>query len=551
VNPATTISTTSFQIYFYNVNNQLVEYITSGLSVQMTTAASFSALSIIPNNTVNSALTSLSVTFNVPSLAYQNNTMLVLTFPSIISLSNIVCGIISSNILAINQCSIYSNTVKVYFSYNSLSTSTSTKLSIGPYDNFPSLQSYSIQADLYGDSFGQSKLCSNANSPITLYNTRLGVTGVSSFSFSNAVLFSSSNMIINFANSSSSLFSSMTIKFPPDFGLTSAGCSVPSQVSCSVSISENMLNLTSSFSFSFPFTVTLTNILTTPYSPSSYIFVQTFSSSGYQMDSNSDVYFSTACTLPCLHCQSTAQPSVCTSCYSNASLSQISGAIYLNGSTCSSTCGLGYYQDVSLSCFLCSTNCLTCSAYSTCLSCNASYLFNSSCLPTCPFTYYGSNLQCFPCPTSIFCQSCTDNYHCSSCINGYFYYNQQCLLVCPSLITYPNSVNNTCDSCPLNCTNCQGNSSLVVCTVCNNGYVMDGTGCYLSCMTIGTFAVNGLCQGCSSSCKTCTVTYTNCTSCYSNTSTPYLYNNNCISICPNGYYADNSTFSCLSCVSPC
>lgn len=130
-------------------------------------------------------------------------------------------------------------------------------------------------------------------------------------------------------------------------------------------------------------------------------------------------------------------------------------------------------------------------------------------------------------------------------------YNQDCLLSCPGSITYPNTVNKSCDSCPQNCTNCQGNSTLVTCTVCNNGYVMDGTGCYLSCVTSGTFAVSGICQGCSSLCKTCSVTYINCTSCHSNSTNPYLHNNNCISVCPNGFYADNSSYSCEKCVSPC
>jgi hypothetical protein len=70
INPSSTMPTSSFQVYFYNSNNQMVEYITSGLTIQMTTPAKFSALSLTTNNTVNSALTSLLVTFNVPSLTY-------------------------------------------------------------------------------------------------------------------------------------------------------------------------------------------------------------------------------------------------------------------------------------------------------------------------------------------------------------------------------------------------------------------------------------------------------------------------------------------------
>lgn len=140
----------------------------------MTTAANFAALSLTTNNTVNSALTSLSITFNVPSASYQNNSYLVVTFPSVINLNNVLCTSISSNILAITTCSILSNTVKMLISLNSISTSTNTKISLGPYNNYPSLQPYTIQVDLYGDSFQISKLCSNANSLTTLTNTQLG-----------------------------------------------------------------------------------------------------------------------------------------------------------------------------------------------------------------------------------------------------------------------------------------------------------------------------------------------------------------------------------------
>jgi hypothetical protein len=267
-----------------------------------------------------------------------------LTFPSIISLSNVVCAALSNNILAINQCLVNANTVKILMSYSSLSIFTSTKLSVGPYNNYPSLEPYSIQVDLYGDTFQQSKICSNINSPISLQNLQLNSIGISSYNFNNpSFLLTASNLLINFANASSTSFTSMTIKFPPDFGLTSAGCSAPSQIICTLVAASNMFSLTTSSVFSFPFTVTLTNLITTAYSPSSYVFVQTFSSTGYQMDSNSDVYFATTCTLPCRTCQSTSQTSTCLSCYSNSSLSQVSGAIYLNGTACSSHCGLGYY----------------------------------------------------------------------------------------------------------------------------------------------------------------------------------------------------------------
>ena len=216
-------------------------------------------------------------------------------------------------------------------------------------------------------------------------------------------MLSSSNLLINIANVSSTSFSFFTLKFPPDFGLVSASCSAPAGISCGITLSQNLFNLTTASTFSLPFSITISNLITTAYTPSSYIYIQTFSASGYQMDQNSNVAFATTCTLPCKNCN-TATPSVCTSCYSNTSLNQIGGYIYLNGSLCSSFCSSGSYLDNSTqTCLACVSSCLTCSAYSTCLTCNSSFLFNSSCLATCPFSFYGFNFKCLSCPTSIFC----------------------------------------------------------------------------------------------------------------------------------------------------
>lgn len=169
----------------------------------------------------------------------------------------------------------------------------------------------------------------------------------------------------------------------------------------------------------------------------------------------------------------------------------------------------------------------------------------------CPFGYYGFNGACLTCSTAIFCLSCPNNYQCSSCIVGYYLYQAQCYQNCPSLVTVPNLTARTCDPCPTNCTQCSGDTTNTTCINCESGYVMDGTRCYLTCVTSGLIAVNRICQGCQSPCSTCSILATNCTGCLSSGSTPYLYAYRCLSLCPNGYYSDNTTFSCLPCTSPC
>ena len=139
INPTTTTPTSSFQLLIYNSNNQLIEYATSGLSYRVTIAANFYSLSLTPNNTINSALTSLDITFNVASTTYTNNSVLVVTFPSSISMNAVLCTPLSSNILAIISCSPNSNEIKIQYSYNALSTTTNTAIRFGPYVNFFSL----------------------------------------------------------------------------------------------------------------------------------------------------------------------------------------------------------------------------------------------------------------------------------------------------------------------------------------------------------------------------------------------------------------------------
>jgi len=139
INPSTTTPTTSFQVQLYNSNNLLIEYATSGLSYRVTSASNFYSLSLNPNNTMNSALTSMDIIFNIPSTTYTNNSILVITFPSTISMNNIICTPLSSNILSIISCSPNSNEIKIQFNYNSLSTTTNTALKIGPYINYFSL----------------------------------------------------------------------------------------------------------------------------------------------------------------------------------------------------------------------------------------------------------------------------------------------------------------------------------------------------------------------------------------------------------------------------
>lgn len=137
------------------------------------------------------------------------------------------------------------------------------------------------------------------------------------------------------------------------------------------------------------------------FTPSTSIYVQSYSTTQYLMDRSTNVIFTTECTLPCRQC--TTNTSACTGCYSNGSL--VSNKIILSNSTCISLCGNGKYLDTNTStCENCHSICETCENFSICLSCPGnSYLYNSTCLTNCPFGFYKYGTICATCPIALFC----------------------------------------------------------------------------------------------------------------------------------------------------
>ena len=486
---------------------------------------------MVTSNAQNSAPTSLSVSFTITAASYVNSSLFAINFPSLINIQNASCTPVSSNLISVS-CMPNSNKLQALLLYNSLDTTKSTQFTVSNFLNYPSLQPYTITVDLFQDVNQLSKLYSNSASPANFQNQFAGSITVSSSSFTNTILAASTNLNIQISATNGASFSYLSISIPYEFGISGIGCSLPSGTSCTLQSTNLIIN--SSTVVSLPLIFTINNITAPSFSPSSNIYIQTFSSSNYLMDSNTQVFFTTSCTLPCRTCSTPT--TTCLSCYTNPSL--VAGQIYFNTSNCVSVCGNGYYLDsVISSCTLCPTPCATCLNSSICYTCTSSFLYNNSCLVNCPFGYYGFNGLCLVCSTAIFCESCPNSLQCSTCISGYFYYNYQCYVSCIPLITYANLVNRTCDSCPNNCNTCQGNSSNLTCLTCVAGYVMDSGRCYLTCQTSGLIAVNSVCQGCTSPCSSCSLTVTNCTACLTSGSSPYLYQFRCLSRCPDGFYS--------------
>ena len=213
----------------------------------------------------------------------------------------------------------------------------------------------------------------------------------------------------------------------------------------------------------------------------------------------------------------------CTSCPTES-------AIYLISTqtpwTCSSNCPNGYYGETStITCVVCNINCLTCDGAT-----------SSKCM-TCQAGKFLSSFQCLPCDSNI--KTCSQSaINCTSCqIESFFFLicsqtPWTCSSTCPDGY-YGEMSTFTCNPCNPSCLTCNGLTSL---------------NC-LNCQP-GNFLSSSQCLPCDSICKTCINSANNCTSCPTesviyliSTQTPWT----CSSTCPDGYYGETSTITCVAC----
>ncbi|CAD8126990.1 unnamed protein product [Paramecium sonneborni] len=289
------------------------------------------------------------------------------------------------------------------------------------------------------------------------------------------------------------------------------------------------------------------------------------------------------CRNPCKQCTTT--PDICNECYPNT---------YLLNQMCVTDCGEGYYKDSqNYQCQFCSDPCKSCSnKNNNCLSCKDNlYLFKNTCVENCQNGYYQQDQQCQPCLNV--CLSCLDNVSCTQCKENLILYNNQCLTSCPQNLF---EENNSCVGCRSPCLQCgQSPNDCLSCVSttflngqsecvkeCEEGYYGDqisnkclqcvipckkcssSTSCLScidqipilfyynnSCNTIcpkNQVPENGVCVDCRQPCKTCNTTPDDCISCLNDS---YLHGNKCLSVCDDGYYADNTINECKQCISPC
>lgn len=544
-NPQSTLPVSSFSIATYSATGYLIEQISSGLSISMTTPADFTSATVSATSQVNSATTEYTFTLGQTS-PLSASSFLDVVFPAEVSLNNPTCKDLTGTILS---CSVSSKTVSVTLPSTAVASSFGVK--INGVVNPPSQKPSSRFGFRTRTPDGVGKYSENLSS-VSITNTVPSVFPYISGTFTPQTLKSSVTTNIVFTPSNQNIGSAI-LNIATSFTVATLSCQsfLAFSGSCTQSGSNSHnLNLTGTFtngnmSFSVAGLTTGTTI------PSDYSVFTTYDSSGYIMDqSKTDIIFVHKCTLPCRTCSGTL--TTCASCYND---SAITSAIfyYSQGSSCLATCPNGFYSETATyTCASCASTCLTCHITATnCLSCvqgSANPYFNTtasggSCLSQCDYGMYpDATNTCVVCVAP--CNACTNLTSCLSCVAGRFFYQTNCLVSCPANTTVANSSTNVCDPCSSNCLTCLG--STTNCSSCSVGTALYQGSCVTQCPD-PLVNKTGVCQPCDPPCLTCSQISTNCTSCISTSTTPHYFSNLCLDACPSTYYNETATSACLPC----
>ena len=284
------------------------------------------------------------------------------------------------------------------------------------------------------------------------------------------------------------------------------------------------------------------------------------------------------CTSGCDLCSNSGLDS-CTSCET------YNGTIYylVDGTTtCGLSCPDGQYESPGDNrCYPCDVNCHTCDIAATnCTSCYLTttgirlFLENFMCVQTCGEAMYKNttNNTCLPChdgclvctgDTLSDCQACrnaTDPANASNLLEYYLWIgNSVCDLVCPLGQYIREGYPNYCQACAVQCIGCSVTSTnCTIDNLCTVGYYfyVPTNSCLTTCP--GGYYANDTtrrCEECVAGCSLCTAgDLLNCQACRSDGSTHYykeIFNSWCVLDCEPGEYEVVSDNSCQACSAPC
>ena len=212
---------------------------------------------------------------------------------------------------------------------------------------------------------------------------------------------------------------------------------------------------------------------------------------------------------------------------------------------------------LSKACLACDSACSECRDQSTiCTSCestpsNPQYYYDTDneCVSECPTDTYLSGDNCHDCDSGVNCATCDGSaIHCTSCLNGLFLdpSDNTCGSTCTGSYPLKDQVNKKCvQTCP--------NQLLTDnqdCIYCPSGYkLVIPSSCVNECGS-GKYENDDIkfCSDCHDDCEECDGSYAeNCTKCKTTGTQNYLYLKMCVTTCPNGYYANQTSGVCEIC----
>ena len=164
----------------------------------------------------------------------------------------------------------------------------------------------------------------------------------------------------------------------------------------------------------------------------------------------------------------------------------------------------------------CNPPCKSCGSGSDdCATCYENYFIHKMrCLTSCPTKFYGSEGACLPCPEE--CVDCVNSQECKGgCVSGFLEQGKTCVRSCGAGYA-ENRKTNKCDSnaiiknnfhtidCPNQCLSCKYNQTILQCDVCYTNTYLFENDCYTACPS-GYFANSKemACEACDTACKSC------------------------------------------------
>lgn len=249
--------------------------------------------------------------------------------------------------------------------------------------------------------------------------------------------------------------------------------------------------------------------------------------------------YGTVDTTEVVECKPCSEDLLCEVCKDREECKKCTFDYVLDGK-CVEKCPDGYFADNNTpkQCLPCTNECGVCGNTSNCFTCKDGYYKtdDNKCLVNCPdgTTAEQDVSECVPCPK--YCKICLVG-QCSVCEDGFDLVNGNCVSKCPDGTTRIND--GSCAPCATHCVHCPPNDRSI-CNECDALTVRNTNGqCVFECDDGQFVNDKSQCKNCETHCDQCNDSLT-CTKCDTGF---YLYNNDCVSPCPNGTYENGSVCS--------